>query len=171
MSEGKGAVAALLKSVRAWLPLVQRDVPGFDSSSYGDQPTVPDDVLEDGARLFDVVHDHVEVAGNPLAYRDAFLADLDAKLKDANKEWSEAEAADKAYQALLAAVRKAAEQFDADLVAFRKTLATVLGRSDRDFQKLRAEKAQAPDDEADPAAPPPVAGVTPAEPGANGPTA
>jgi hypothetical protein len=170
MGEGKGAVASVLKTMRAWLPLVQRDVPGFDSSSYGDQPTVPDDVLEDGGRLFDVVHDHLDAAGNPLAYRDAFIADFDGILKEAGKEWSEAEAADKSYQALLAAVRQGAEQFDLELVAFRKTLSSVVGRGDKDFQKLRAERAQAPDEEEDPTAPSPVAPVAPAPPGAAGPT-
>jgi hypothetical protein len=79
----------------------------------------------------------------------------------ASKEWSEADAADKQYQDLLARVRSTAEGFDRDLQAFRRTLMTDAGRSDKDFQKLRAERAQVPDEEDDPNAPPAPAPVDP----------
>jgi len=171
MREGKSAVGVLLRSVRTWLPLVQRDVAGFDGSSYGDQPDVPDDVIEDGARLFDVVHDFVDAESKPLAFRDPFLADFEPKLKAAEEEWSEAEAADATYQGLLKEVRATAESFDTELQAFRRTLSAAFGRSDKDFQKLRAERAHTPDEEDDPVAPPTPPPVTPAGPGVNEPTA
>jgi hypothetical protein len=164
MREGKSAVGVLLQAIRAWLPLVQRDVPGFDGSTYGDQPTVPDDVMEDGSRLFDVVHDFLGPENQPLAFRDTFLANFAPKLAAAQKEWSEAEAADATYQRLLKDARIAAEAFDKDLQAFRKTLSAAFGRSDKDFQKLRAEKAHTRDDDDDPAAPAPPQAVTPAAP-------
>ena len=169
MEEGKGAVADVLKVIQAWLPLVQRDVPGFDGSSYGDRPTVPDDVLEDGGRLFDEVHDYVDGNGAALAFRDPFLQDLEPKLQAAAKEWKEAEGADTEFQSILAKVRATAEAFDTELQGFRKTLTAVVGRRDKDFQKLRAQKAQVRDEDDDPAAPPPPP-VPPADPGAGGPT-
>ncbi len=40
MAEGRAATSELLTTMRTWLPLAQRDVPGFDSSDYGDSPSV-----------------------------------------------------------------------------------------------------------------------------------
>jgi hypothetical protein len=42
MAEGRGAVGALVKVLRDWLPLLQRDVPGFDSADFADTPEVHD---------------------------------------------------------------------------------------------------------------------------------
>lgn len=170
LREGKNAVGVVLQGIRMWLPLVQRDVPGFDGSSYGDQPDVPDDIIEDGSRLFDVVHDFVDAENKPLEYRNAFLADFEPKLKAAEKEWPEAEAADSAYQGKLRDVRDAGEAFDQELQGFRKTIAAAFGRSDKDYQKLRAEKAHTPDEEDDPAGPSAPGPVEPAGPGVNRPT-
>ena len=127
MSEGRGAVAALVAAIRAWLPRVGRDVPGFDASTFADQPAVPDDVIEDGERLVSVIDEHRDEGGKPLPYRAAALDALDPPLAAAQKEWSEAEAADSAYQKLLAEVRSAAAAFDAELQAFRRTLAGAFG--------------------------------------------
>jgi hypothetical protein len=170
MTQGKSAVAELLKCMRSWLPLLQRDIPGFDSASFGDRPTVPDDVLEDAGRMHDMVHDAVDAGGQPLAYRDALLADLEPKKQRAPKEWAEVEAADKQLQALLASVRAAADTFNKELIAFRNTLAAVVGRRDKDYQKLRTDKAHRPDEDDDPAGPPPPPPVPPADAGTSSPT-
>jgi hypothetical protein len=63
--EGKGAIGVLLTAMRAWLPHVVRDVPGFISTDYGDKPDVPDDVTEDAGRLRDVVGDNLGKDGMP----------------------------------------------------------------------------------------------------------
>lgn len=149
MAEGKSAVTRLVKAIRSWLPRVTADIHGFDASSFADKPDVPDDVIEDGERLVETIDEHKDAAGNPLPYRDAALAELDPVLKAAQKEWSEADGADVAYQKLLADVRKTAAAFDPELQAFRRTLAGAFGRSDRDYQKLRADRAAAPDDDDD----------------------
>ncbi|APR86940.1 hypothetical protein A7982_12289 [Minicystis rosea] len=156
MGEGKGAIAALVAAIRAWLPRVERDVPGFDASTFADQPAVPDDVIEDGERLVSVIDEHQDKDGKPLSYKAAALGALDPPLKAAQKEWSEAEAADSAYQKVLAEVRTAATAFDAELQAFRRTLAGAFGRSDKDYQKLRAERAAHADADDDPGAPSPA---------------
>jgi hypothetical protein len=87
MTEGHGAVGALVKVLRAWLPLLQRDVPGFDSSDFADKPEVPDDVLEDAGRMHDLLTDFVTDDGEPLPYRDACLGQLDPAMAAASKEW------------------------------------------------------------------------------------
>jgi hypothetical protein len=166
MREGKGAVAALVKVVRGWLPLLVRDVPDFDASTFADKPDVPDDVIEDGARLVDVIEGSLDADGKPLQYRDAALKSLTAALAAANKEWSEAEAADATYQKLLKETRATGAVLDIELQAFRRSLAQVAGRGDKDFQTLRVERAAHKDDEDDPSAPPPSGPVAPAAQGA-----
>lgn len=159
MKEGKGAVGKLVNQIRAWLPLLARDVPEFDASTFADKPDVPDDVLEDADRLFDTLESATDADGKPLAYAATAQSALSQDVLAANKEWTEAEAADSHYQKLLAEVRATAAVFDLELQTFRRSLANVAGRSDKDFQKLRAEKASQVDDEDDPngpAAPPPV---------------
>jgi hypothetical protein len=49
MSAGRDAVATLLGEMRQWLPLLARDVPDFDRSTFADS-VVPDDVLSDSER-------------------------------------------------------------------------------------------------------------------------
>ncbi|MBI5482790.1 MAG: hypothetical protein HY906_28300 [Deltaproteobacteria bacterium] len=168
--EGKGAIAALLKGMREWLPLVKRDVPGFNASEYGDKPDVPDDVIEDGSRFAEVVDEHRTAPGSPLPYHDECLAVLEPAVQAAAKEWEEAEAADKHYQELLGKMRATGAEMDTELQAFRRTLAAVGGRRDRAYQKLRAQRAYETDEDDDPTAPappsplPPVPAVGPTPP-------
>lgn len=162
MNEGRGASQALLTAMRGWLPIVQRDVPGFDGASYGDKPQVPDDVIEDAGRLCDVVAEHEADGKTPLTYAKSLLAAMVPLLQAAQKEWHEAEAADKKYQSLLAQSRAAAEAFDAQLKPFRRSLVSIVGNSDADYQKLRATRAHLSDTEDDagaPSAPAPMPSV------------
>jgi hypothetical protein len=156
MKEGKGAVARLVAAIRSWLPLLTRDIPQFDASTFADKPDVPDDVFEDAQRLLDILDETQDAQNNPLVYANDAKTALNATLVPANTEWSEAEAADAHYQKLLAAVRASAAVFDLELQTFRRSLAHVAGRNDKDFQKLRAERASQADDEddsSDPGAP------------------
>ncbi|MDI1445528.1 hypothetical protein [Polyangium sp. 6x1] len=170
MREGKGAVAALLRHIQSWLPLLTRDLPGFDPSTFGDKPDVPDDVIEDGNRLAEVLEEATTADGKPLAYKLAALDALSPSLVAANKEWSEAEAADATYQKLLKESRATAVVLDKEIQTFRRSLAHAVGRNDKDFQKLRVERASQKDDEDDAAAPSPPAPITPAAEGAALPT-
>ncbi len=156
MEEGRGAVGALLKAMQAWLPLVARDVPGFEAGIYGDQPQVPDDVLEDGERLLAVIDEARTAQGEALAYREQATASLGPLVQAAAKEWAEAEAADKEYQTVMANLRVQAADVQRDLVALRRTLLATVGRNDKDYQKLRAERAGYADEDDDPAGPPAV---------------
>lgn len=161
MIEGKGAVAKLLADMRGWLPLLTRDIPQFDPSSFADKPDVPDDILEDANRLLDTLDSATDADGKSLDYAANAINLLNASLTAANKEWAEAESADSHYQKLLANVRASAAVFDLELQTFRRSLSHVAGRNDKDFQKLRAERASTSDDDDDPNAPPPPAPVTP----------
>jgi hypothetical protein len=155
MSEGRSSVAALLKQIQMWAPLLKRDVPGFDGTTYGDQPQVPDDVIEDGERMASVIDEFRDNQGNPLPYQKPALDEFGPALQAAVKEWAEAEAADSEYQRLLAAVRTQADDLQLDLVAFRRSLLATVGRADKDYQKLRSERAGVPDEDDDPNSPTP----------------
>ncbi|MBI4952039.1 MAG: hypothetical protein HY908_08395 [Myxococcales bacterium] len=164
IAEGKSAAAALHKQMRSWLPALLRDVPGFLAGDFGDQPEVPDDLIADGERLVDVIEAATTRGGEALPYRDIAVAALDPLVATAQKEWQEAEAADRHYQSLGAATRATAADFQTELVLFRRTLMSVAGRSDRDYQKLRAEKAITADEDDDPNAPPVPEPVAPGPP-------
>lgn len=124
MREGKGAVAKLVAQIRSWLPLVSRDVPQFDASTFADKPDVPDDILEDANRLLEVFDEATDAQGQPLGYAQTATTALTDALAAANKEWSEAEAADSKYQKLLADVRAAGAVFDLELQTFRRSLSS-----------------------------------------------
>ena len=171
MMEGRGAVAELLRQLRSWLPLFVRDVPGFDGSSFGDSPVVPDDVLEDAGRLIDTAADFEANTGQVLPYIELFNDTFGKALEKAVKEWSEAEASDKQHQDVLARVRESGELLAADLKAFRRTMQVVAGRSDADYQKLRVTRAHIKDEDDDADAPEAPGPVTPAEPDAGTPVA
>jgi hypothetical protein len=168
MAEGRGAIAALVRTIRTWLPLVARDVTEVKTSGFTAAVEVADDVLGDAERLSNLVRDHLDAAGAPLPYRDQLLTALDAA--EAHREWSEAEAADSSYQQMLAGVRNSAAVFDAELQAFRRTLFAVCGSSDKDYQKLRVKRAAVADIDDDPDAPPAPASVEPAPPGTTAPS-
>jgi hypothetical protein len=154
MEEGRGAMAALSATVQAWVPLVVGDIANLSTSDFAVSP-VADDVINTAERLLDMVGAHVDAQGNPLAYREALVADLSARLAAGVKERSEAEAADRTYQEILAEARSAYADFSVVLQAFRKSLGAVFGRNDKDFQKLRVQRAAQRDEEDDPDAPVP----------------
>jgi hypothetical protein len=150
--EGRTAVAQLLAKVRGWAPVVAGAWPGLHEAEFGDNPNIADDVIADASRLLDLVHD----AGDAMPFAADLVADLEPALAAAEKEWGEAVAADVTYQALLEAQRDALAVFDSDLQRYRRTLAGVLGRSHKDYQKLRAERAHLPDEDDGPTEPVPV---------------
>ncbi len=165
MTEGRDSITALLKQIQVWCPLLKRDVPGFDGSIYGDQPQVPDDVIEDGERMASVIDEFRDSKGNPLPYQKVALDAFGPVLQSAVKEWAEAEAADSEHQQLLASVRVLADDLQTDLIALRRSLLATVGRADKDYQKLRAERAGFPDEDDDPNAPQPPKPVVAADAG------
>jgi hypothetical protein len=147
-------VARLAVALQCWSPLVIRDVKSFDSSAFL-QTSVPDDVIHDAEYIVALVLEHVARTGAALAYQEPLIIEMNDKLNAGRKEHAEAEAADKAYQQCVANLRREAEAFQTELTTFRRTLAALLGRSDKDYQKLRVERASHQDEDDDPNAPPP----------------
>jgi hypothetical protein len=152
MEEGRGAMAALGSSVQSWVPLVMGDIANLNSSDFAPSP-VAEDMLIAAERLLETASAHVDAQGSALAYREVLVADLGAKLEAGKKERSEAEAADRVYQQIVAEAREAFIDFHVVLRAFRKSLGAVVGRSDKDFQKLRIQRAIQRDEDDDPGAP------------------
>jgi hypothetical protein len=157
MAESTEAVAVLTKSLRSWIPLIGRDVGGFDGSVFLDT-AVPDDVISDGEQILATVATRVAEGRAALPYEVALVADVTEKVEAAKKEHAEAEAADKVYQERLAEARRAAEIFHNELRTFRRTVAALVGRQDKDYQKLRMQRAAQRDEDDDPNAPAPPDG-------------
>lgn len=160
LSEGHGAVSSLIQTIRAWLPRLSQDVPHFDRTTFADT-RVPDDVMEDAERLQETVEEHQSLAQTSeqvasLPYAADLLGQLQPVYSTAAKEWHEAELAATQYQQALAKTRALAGQLHQELTAFRQTLASVVGRSDTDYQKLRVQRASTADPEDDPSAPQPL---------------
>jgi hypothetical protein len=153
LREGHRAVARLDEIINTWLPRLVRDIPGINTSPFYVGSEVPEVLLAHADRLMALLEDYRDRAGAPLSYKDAVLTELQSALAMAYRRWTEAEAADTRYQQLLRSVRTNAVAFDTELKAFRRSLCTAFGRRDKDFQKLRMERAAQPDEEDDVDAP------------------
>jgi hypothetical protein len=154
MAEDRGAIATLASTVQGWVPLVAGDIANLNASDFAPSP-VADDVVTAARLLIDMVAGHVDAEASALPYRDVLIADVGVKIAAGLKERAEAEAADREYQQILATARVAYADFNTVLQAFRKSLGTIFGRNDKDFQKLRVQRAAQRDDDDDPGAPVP----------------
>ena len=99
------AVRALHATVRAWLPLAQRDVAGIVSADFGGRPEVADDVIADAKELLELVK---AAAAGALPYQAACASELARGIEAAGKAAAAAEAADARYAGLLRQLRQAA---------------------------------------------------------------
>ncbi|MBI5480719.1 MAG: hypothetical protein HY906_17810 [Deltaproteobacteria bacterium] len=160
------AVRSLHATVRAWLPLAQRDVAALVSAEYGGRPEVADDVIADARDLLEQVKGP---AGGALPYGAACAAELERGIEAAAKASRDAEAADARYGGLLRQLRQVAAELDAEVQAVRATLSARLGRRDKDLQKMRPHAVNEPDEDDDAGAPAPSPGVGPAAAGVNSP--
>jgi hypothetical protein len=163
MVEGRDSLGNLQLEVDSWKPHVVRERPGFDATTIGDRPTVPEDLIQDAHAIADELDLVREADGTTVKpWAAAAAASLRSKAEIAERETDEAAAADATRNEQLTAVREKKVSLDAELTLFRSSLRAVLGRSHPDFQKLRAEKAAALDEEDDPEAPQPSRPVIPA---------
>lgn len=141
---------ALSQDMRGWFALVGRDVPEFDEGQYP-RTDVVDDRVNQSRRFIAFVAMYQAKAVQGLSYADELLA-RQVELAD-RAEAAKLEAKD--AMVLLGArrrdLRASATQLNAELVAFRRVLRTVLGRGHRDYQalRLRRSSAVAEDSEAD----------------------
>jgi hypothetical protein len=142
------SAGTLLRKLRGWLGPVAKDIPGFDPSSFGDTPTVADDVIHDTEEFLRVVEQAIE-EGVQLAYAEALRADLEPAIEAAKAESGVAGTVQAHEAALIKTMHDAAATLQAELIAFRRTLRAHFGTSHPDYQKLRASKASAPDQDDD----------------------
>lgn len=148
------AVGTLAGAMQCWLPPVSRDVLSFDRRALR-QTSVPDDVMHDAEYLVNLVIENTADTGALLTYQEPLLLDMNDKLVATRARHAEAETLDREYQQCLADVRREAQAFQGELIVFRRTLAALLGRNDKDYQKLRFERASHQDEDDDPTAPAP----------------
>lgn len=153
LREGHRAVVRLEEVIHAWLPRLGRDLPGLDTAAFASDPDTRDNLLGHSDRLVTFIEDHRDRRGAALPYKDVALVELQSALALAHRRSTEAEIADARYQEFLRDMRLTYTAFDTELKAFRRSLCTAFGRSDKDFQKLRMEHATDPDEEDDVDAP------------------
>lgn len=163
MSEGRGSMLELKKELDRWKPHIARERPSFDLREIGDQPAVPEDLIEDCHAAADELDEVKSADGTQAPWAAAAAASIRGKADVAERETDEAAAADSKYSQLLTSTRERQAVFAAELSRFRATLRSVLGSSHPDVQKLRANRASSIDEDDDPTGPRPADPVTPAD--------
>lgn len=141
---GKDKVDALRRKLRGWVSMLSGQV-DFDTTRYGNNPNVPDDVLDDVEQFLIFLTELEENRGEPFGFSEALRGDLEPALAEAQALMSEVGTDAAGRSATTTELREAAVAFNRDLVSFRRTLATHLGTSHADYQKLRTKRAQSPD--------------------------
>ena len=133
--EGRQAIEELYTRTRAWMGALERDVPGFQAGQLRGGPDDPDALLGDAKRMIELANG-LEGA----AYVPALTEDLSAALAHADEAWRHMQDILSEHQRLLAEARTAAVLINRELVALRRTLRSLLGTSNRDYQKLRTKR-------------------------------
>lgn len=146
---GKELIAILRTKLRGWVAMLAPSIDSLDPKEYGDNPNVPEDVISDTEQLLTFVDSWEASNGAKLEFTDLMREDLQQALDAAKASWSTASNAAAARSDLTDELKQAARAFNADLVAFRRTLAAHLGTRHADYQKLRLSKAQTPDEDDD----------------------
>lgn len=155
---GHEATARLHRTNRAWAPTLAHDVDGFDTTKLSGS-RVADDVMGDSRTILSVAEEQ-EVKGTPLEYADAMRGEIESALEEAATRWAEVETRKKEVAQLILETNAVAEKLHRELVALRRALAAVLGRSHPDYLMLRRHKGRDEGDEPE---------VTPEEAPANEP--
>jgi hypothetical protein len=146
-TEGDRAVARLRERMTGWLASLRRDVPGFGNEGFRMDGAIPDDDIAAASRLVETASSYVDGQEQPLRYKAELEDDLRVAIAAAEREWSEAQDALSALQILQKEVREANANLSQELSAFRRALGAAIGRSHRDFQKLRVSRGAEPDEE------------------------
>jgi hypothetical protein len=139
---GKGQIASLRTKLRGWVAMAAATMKSLDTTEYGDNPNVPEDVIADTEQFLVFVDKWEESNGEKLEFTDLLRDDLQQALAEAKASWNVASGAAADKSNLTEELKQAALAFNADLVAFRRTLAAHLGTNHADYQKLRTSKAQ-----------------------------
>ena len=148
-AEGMDAIERLSRLVRGWTVQVEAlgTIEGFVATSYMEKASVPDDVLADAGSFLESVREHVAVNPESIPYAEDLITDVEAALDEAQREWTEAEQVRSEYATAVQANKRAEEALHPFLLAFRRTLAAVLGTNSPEYQALRANRISRQDEE------------------------
>lgn len=147
--EGKLAIHELARSVRAWAGQIQAldVVKNLSVGDYINTPDVPDDVIADAQAFMELLNDHDEVNPETVPYIAELREDMNLRLAKAELEWSEAEVASEEWQELVETNRTAQKALNAQLIAFRRNLAAIVGTKHPAYQSLRSSRISRMDQE------------------------
>jgi hypothetical protein len=146
-TEGKTSVSSLMRKTRAWACIVDKWLGSPPLKQLGSRPEVPEDVIHDAVDLLGVVERRIGEGMPEPSFFVVMKADLEPAIEAARVESKQAASTHTAYQELQAQLRRACEAFNDELVAFRRTLAALLGTNHRDYQRLRASRISRDDEE------------------------
>ena len=141
-AEGLEATETLAKTTRGWALQIEAlaIIEGFTVRDVAGKSTVPDDVLNDTRAFLRMIDEHLEVNPETIPFLDLMRSSIEPMLETASREWSEAEHARGAHSLAVVQNREAAAKLAPCLASFRRTLAQVLGRTNAEYQSLRANK-------------------------------
>lgn len=142
LAQGKAAVATVVDKMASWAAQLGAigAIEDFDPRDFGDNPAVPDDVLSDADALVDIVQTQLETEPESIPFGQALIDDMVPAVESAKQEWVEATGLKSDHQELVNQNRENARVLSGLLVAFRRSIARVLGRNHPDYQTLRATK-------------------------------
>jgi hypothetical protein len=149
---GRAAVYELVLQARMWMPLAVRDLPHIERCNYLDSP-ISDDILDDVEWLIASLRDGRLHDGQPLAYREHAIDELDCALRHAQLKWNEAEQQYPEYAQHLLALRTAATRARAGLRAFLRAAAYTLTYLSPEYLRLLPSRAGYLEDDDDRTAP------------------
>ena len=154
------AVRVLQQGKRRWLPSLQRDLPGFDTTGFTESD-VPEDAVASSRELRSSIEGRIRDAGS-LSYAEALTTSLIAAETQVEAAARAVYEADTRAQQASTDHQEAARQLDRELIAFRAVVRTVLGDKHSDYRKLRARATR--DDLDDAQEPDPTVDVQPPNP-------
>lgn len=148
------AATTLRDRMQLWAALVQHGMPDLDPDTLRVTVGPPDDLLNAAADMLGMLDDESTRIGS-LAYAQEMRADIAGAMELLTAEQQALQDSLAREQQLRAAARLAGARLHDELIALRLVLAKLLGRSHRDYQKLRMTKGagaaglQADDDDDD----------------------
>jgi hypothetical protein len=143
-AQARELVGNLHRRLRGWASIVGSVITSLNASEYGDNPSVPDDVISD-VEQFELHVTDWEASNQPLPFGDTMREDLAQARAQLEATMTTVGDAAAVRSSMTTELKEAALAFNRDLVAFRRSLAALFGTSHSDYQKLRAGKASTPD--------------------------
>ena len=140
MKEGRSALVALVKRVRACVAMAHAAGLDFDSRELTGNVDAPDRLLSDANRVVALF----TAAASASPQFQPVLEALQSDTVKASEEWAHAQAERVDQQSRQAQAREYALAFQREVVALRRVLRTLVGTSHLDYQALRNARVRRP---------------------------